>query len=210
MKKIYLLVLIASINLGCKNSPAKLSFFQNMNQYTKFDSIENKSILLGFDKVILKGTNRDKNNIPCYQLSTYENGVFNINGLIWLKDSIVYVDTYEDQCSDKTNDQVLFSFKCKDSTWSVCYDRRGFSTNLNVSKQGRYFNPQLKDSLTIFRIEKHVKNTSWSTIYFVDVSVKYGFVKVFYWDREHEYFINFLPKQIIKIRRTKPSLYRLE
>jgi len=202
--------LITSMNWGCKNSPAKLSFFQNMNQYTKFDSIENKSILLGFDKIILKVTNKEKNNVPCYQLSSPENGGFNIKGLIWLKDSIVYVDTSEGQCLDKTNDQILFSFKSKDSTWSVSYNRRYLSSNLKVSKQGRYFDPQLKDSLTIFRIEKCIKNTSWSTIYFINASIKYGFVKVFYWDREYEYFIDFLPKQCIRIKRTKPSLYRLE
>jgi len=210
MKNIYILILFTSINWGCTNRPSKLSFFQNMNQYTTFDSIENKSILLGFDKVILKVTNEEKNNVPCYQLSTPENGVFNIKGLIWLKDSVVYINTSNNQCSEKSNDQVLFSFKSKDSTWNVSYDRKHFSSNLNMFKQGRYYDPKLKESLTIFRIEKGVKNESCSMIYFIDASIKYGFVRVFYWDREHEYLIDFLPKQRIKIKRTKPSLYRLE
>lgn len=202
MKKKYLLILIVVMMVGCRNRPAKLNFFQSMNQYAKVDSIKEKTILLGFDKIILKATNEKKGNIPCYQLLTSDDGLFNIKGLIWLKDSIVYINTSKAKCQDKTTDQVLFNFKRKNLAWTVYYNQENKLHYLNITNEGRYYHPQLKDSVTGFRISTESMNIfSECNGYYINASLKYGFVEFVHWNYDSIYFIDLIPKQKVLINK---------
>ena len=207
MKKVSFLILILTICWGCRNSSTKLSFFKTMNQYAKFDSIKDRSILLGFDKIILKTTTQMKENAPCYQLCTTDDGAFNIKGLIWLKDSVIYIKIPKAKSHNMTEDQVLFNFKSKNSTWEVNYDVRDVPHYLNISKEGRYYNSQLKDSITVFRLEKGSKMESWSKEYYIFASLKYGFVEIVHWTLDRMYYIDIIPKQKILIKKMQPNLY---
>lgn len=206
MKKIFFLIVIITIIGGCRNNSTKLSFFQTMNQYAKFDSIENKSILLGFDKIILKVTNEKKENAPCYQLCTPDDGAFNIKGLIWLKDSVIHIKVPKADCYNLMEDQVLFNFKSKNSAWEVNYKIKEIPYYLAISKEGRYYNTQLKDSITVFRIAEGMKMASWSKEYYIYASLKYGFVGIAHWTLNHIYYIDFIPRQKVSIKELKPSL----
>lgn len=205
MKKIFFLILILIINWGCGNSPKKLSFFKTMNQYAKFDSIKDRSILLGFDKIILKTTTKKEENVPCYQLCTTDDGAFNIKGLIWLKDSVIYIKVSKAKCHIK--EQVLFNFKSKNSAWNVIYSIGNMPYYLDISKEGRYYSPQLKDSITVFRIAEGTEMESRSKKYYIYASLEYGFVGIAHWDFDRIYYIDIIPKQKILIKKTQPDLY---
>lgn len=207
MKKVSFLILILTISWGCRNSSTKLSFFKTMNQYAKFDSIKDKSILLGFDKIILKSTTNKEENVPCYQLCTTDDGAFNIKGLIWLKDNVIYIKVPKAKSHSMIEDQVLFNFKSKNSAWEVNYDVRVVPHYLNIFKEGRYYNSQLKDSITVFRLEKGSKMESGSTEYYIDASLKYGFVEIVHWTLDRIYYIDIIPKQKILIKKMQPNLY---
>jgi hypothetical protein len=178
-----------------------------MNQYARFESVEDKSILIGFDKIILKETTKKHDNVPCYQLCTSDDGAFNINGLVWLQDSVIYIKVSEANYYNTIEDQVLFSFKSKNSKWNVNYNTGNISHYLNISKEGRYYSPSLKDSITVFRLEKGSKMESGSKEYYIDASLKYGFVGIVHWTLDRMYYIDFIPKQKILIKTIKPSLY---
>lgn len=196
-----------AISWGCRNSSTKLSFFQTMNQYAKFESVEDKSILIGFDKIILKTTTKKKENVPCYQLCTSNDGSFDVKGLIWLKDSVIYIKVSKAKYYNILEDQVLFNFKSKISAWEVNYDVRDVPHYLNISKEGRYYNSQLKDSITVFRLKKGSKMESGSTEYYIDASLKYGFIKIVHWTLDRIYYIDIIPKQKILIKKMQPNLY---
>ncbi len=110
MKKIFFLFLIVAISWGCRNKSSELSFFKTMNKYAVFDSVKDRSILLGFDKIVLKSTNEKRMNNHCYQLFTNDDGAFNIKGLVWLKDSVIYIEVPKAKSYNIAEEQILFNF----------------------------------------------------------------------------------------------------
>jgi len=204
MKKIYFLFLIVAISWGCRNRSSELSFFKTMNKYAEFDSIKDRSILLGFDKIVLKTTTEKRGNNHCYQLLTNDDGAFNIKGLVWLKDSVIYIEVPKAKFNNLVEEQILFNFQNKNSTWDINYNIGDVPYYLNISKEGRYYSPQLKDSITVFRIAKGMKMASWSKEYYIEASLKYGFVRIVYWTSNRIYYIDFIPRQKVLFKRIIP------
>ncbi|BEH00517.1 hypothetical protein [Bacteroides sedimenti] len=208
MKKVYFLIIIAAINFGCRRASTELSFFKNMNQYAKFDSVKDRSILLGVDSIMLKPIYY-KNNIQYCELLTPNKGVFDIKGIIWLKDSIVYIKTLKGKYLDTIKTQELFDFKAKNKTSEVCY-LNPYPCYLLINMQGRYYNPQLKDSITIFRIEQDLR-MGYADPYYITASLKHGFVEFVHWTSNRTYYIDFLPSQKAYVKVTKKKyLYLLK
>jgi|GEM_PF-3062344 len=212
MKKIIFLIGVIVFWGSCQNNYKRPNFFVNMTKLSEFDNVDNKSELKGFDRIQLSTTNKKIQGNPCWLLSTPKNGNFDIEGLIWFKDSIVYINTKEDKSFNESNNQILFNFGKVDTAWIVNYRRgKGFPPYLIIRKEVRVYNSDIKDSTTVFNVQEHLKNCSWIVNEFlVEVSIKYGFVSLVYWGDDHTYIINFLPTPKLSKKPPKVYLHKLE
>jgi len=206
VKKIIIIICII-IWSSCQNTYKKPSFFLNMTKRTEFNSVKDKQCLKGFDRIILNATDKKIQNVPCWLLSTPENGNFDIEGLIWLRDSIVYIKSKQDKQINANNNQILFNFGKVDTTWIVNYSRgEGFPPYLEVRKVASHYNSDIKEKTTLFSVQQHLKNCSWIVNeFYVEVSIKYGFVGIVYSDHDYKYIIEFLPTP--KLSKKPPKVY---
>jgi hypothetical protein len=195
MKRIIILIGVIVFWSSCQNNYKRPTFFVNMNKLSEFVNVDNKSELKGFDRIQLSTTNKKIQGNPCWLLSTPENGNFDIEGLIWFKDNIVYINTKEVKYFNESNNQILFNFGKVDTAWIVNYHRgKGFPPYLVIRKEVRINNSDIKDSTTVFNVQEHLKNCSWTVNEFlVEISLKYGFVSIAYRENNYEYIIDFIP-----------------
>lgn len=198
-----LLVLVISFGLGCKEKNSDLLYFKNMNQPSMFDSIKDKSVLSGFDKIMLKPSKKVK-DLQYYELCSPKKGSFNISGLIWLKDSIVYIRPSQ---ADDFNYQILFDFRDRKSSWHVDYKIGDVQYYLNMHSIANRYDNKLMDRITAFKISKGLSNASWTDDYYLVASIKFGFVQMTYLDDSLQYDIEFFPIQKVSKIKRQPQKY---
>lgn len=211
MKKIIILIGIMVFGVSCQNNYDRPTFFVNMAKLSEFDNVDDKSELKGFDRIQLIPINKKKQNIPCWFLSTPKNGYFNIDGILCLRNRIVYISTSKNKSFNIHDSQILFNFNNVDSTWTVNYNGEGFPPYLEIHKEGSHYNSEIKDSTSVFRVQKHLKNCSWIVNEFlVEISLKYGFATIVYLDKSNKNTINFLPIPKFSKKPYKANLNKLE
>lgn len=203
-KYTYILALVISLSLGCKDRRSELLFFKNMNQPSEFNLIKDKSVLSGFDKIMLKPSKKVK-DLQYYELCSPKKGSFNISGLIWLKDSIVYIRPSQ---TDDFKDQILFDFRNRKTSWCVNYKIGEVQYYLNMHSIANRYDNKLMDRITAFKISKGLRIASWTDDYYLVASLKFGFVQMTYLDDSLQYDIEFFPIQKVSKIKRKPDIYR--
>ncbi|MTK51933.1 hypothetical protein [Paludibacter sp.] len=214
MKKTMLLFCILSLLCySCKSDCQKPDFFQSMVKYPRFDPSIDRSLLKGFDNILLE--KRKVKGKSCWYLSTSRNGYLNIRGYLWAKDSIVYINTTKD-CNPKRN-QILFNFNKvnSDSIWTVFYDcNYGSDTThlLDVSKLLDWYDPAIHEKTRVFHVtEDPYREFDGPHLseFDVAVSLKYGFVIMEYVRPKEKkgYTITVYPNPGLKIfKLTRPYI----
>jgi len=210
-KIIFVLFLLAFA--GCCHKPP-LKFFSNMNQSAIFDNVDDKTVLRGIDETKL--TQSCKNE---YFLSTPENALFNVEGSIFLKDSIVYIRTKNSDRKDSI--QILFNFKqyepkrlfySKDGISYYCslpnflyFSRNEVSYSMIITNMGSRFDSRVNDYIVDFMIRKDenkIGEEYRESLFHLDISLKWGIVRLIYWgywnDKRNICFIDLLNRTFEK------------
>jgi len=211
-KLIYILLL--SFICSCSYNPPELTFFSNMSKYTPFETVSDKVLLRGMDSTIIIQNSKNE-----YFLSTPGNALFNIEGKIFLKDSIVYIRTKYLEDNDST--YILFNFKPSDPKelelyrlqsgfigsisieHEVFYSRNGIPYAMYTENQGSYYEEEIDDYIIPFRIVKSDERYGdLGTVFYLSLSLKWGIVQLVYWRYEEDYIYAIdMPSQTIKKHR---------
>lgn len=201
------LMTLAILVLGCNPILKKREFFSNMTHYSIFNSAKDKHVLLGFDSVIISKDCylNDKDNL--WTLHSSENSYFNIEGLIWLKDSIVYVKANESDRKESiySDSQVLFNFCDSATKWVLKYRRNGVLYFMQIENEKKGFNINACDTVNVFRINKNRFGDGFGREILLQASIKKGFVSVLYLNRGEklDYIIDFLPRPILEVHEVR-------
>jgi len=190
-KKILILILL--LLAGCCHK-LPLKFFSNMNQSTKFDNMDDKSVLRGIDD-----TKVTQNSKKEYFLSTPQNALFNVEGAIFLKDSIIYIRTKDSESKDSI--QILFNFiqyEPKQLYYSkdgisyfssspnfLYYSRNEVRYSMIITNMGSRFDSRVDDYIVDFMIRKgenKIGEEYRESLFHLDISLKWGIVRLVYWD----------------------------
>jgi len=179
---------------ACCSHKLPLKFFRNMNEYSKFDNVDDRTVLRGIDATIV--TQSCKNE---YFLSTLENALFNIEGSIFLKDSTIYIRTKNSDSKDSI--QILFNFR-QDEPKRLYYSKDGISYfssppnfleysrnevrySMIITNMGSRFDSRIDDYIVDFMIRKNenkIGEEYRESRFHLDISLKWGIVNLFYWD----------------------------
>lgn len=201
---------------SCHYHQAELTYFKNMTQYPRFDSVKNKSKLFGFDRIAIMPTGVKINNTQCWYLSSSKDAIFNIQGFIWKEDSIIYIKTINKEGSAffTAKKQVLFNFGNTKSSWTIDNSRADVPADFTISRMASFYNKAELDTIINFHIEKYGKFVKSSPLvsFTLQVSLRHGFTGVGYSRRSEKsvYFILLQPKQRLEIVKDDSPIAPLE
>jgi len=218
INKVIIIVLMMLL-VGCNKS--ELRYFSNMADYPRFNNVKDKTVLRGIDKTRIIQNRRGE-----YFLSTPDNALFNIEGELFLKDSIVYIKT---NFKNKDTIQVLFNFKptehqkhpsdtipggrsysymLPDSSrivyvaitpYTCQYSRNKQSYYIDITNRGSRYYSEINDFVTDFMIEKSKTGESWiESTFYLQISLKRGIVKLMCLDKDFIYYIDIFNHKITK------------
>ncbi len=200
MKYCYVSILVVLV-WGCQPKFEKIRFFSNMTHYPSFNSDINKDALLGFDSTVIQ------ESIEGAYLSTATNGFLNIEGNIWLQDSILYIKEIGSSDNTTPQRQILFNFCDSAKTWELKYHRNGFQFFLHVEKLEKFYNNNILDTVQVFRLNKNQFGDGFGKELMLQVSVKKGFISVLYSNKTKAYIINLLPTPNLEVHKIKELDY---
>jgi hypothetical protein len=169
-------------------------FFKNMNKYSAFKNVSDKTLLCGIDSTIIMSQYKHGNKLTDYFLSTPGNALFNVNGKISLKDSVIYFSN--DFSNNMDSIQILFNFKQKKSEW-IYYSRNEKNYFLSIRNEGNYYNKQIEDNVFIFRILKD-EDRIFEDVFYLEISLKWGIASLIYWEEGYTISIDIINQKIIK------------
>jgi hypothetical protein len=201
-------------------SKPELQYFSNMAEYPYFNNIKDKTVLRGIDR-----TRIIQNRHGNYFLSTPDDALFNIDGELLLKDSIVYIKTKN--IKNKDTIQILFNFKQTEyqkypsdtipygrsysyllsdknkvlyvamTTYYCSYLRNKLSYYMDITNMGSHYDSDICDFVTDFLIEKSKIGESWiDSKFHLFISLKLGFVNLIYWNKNYTYSIDILNQKL--------------
>jgi hypothetical protein len=166
-----------------------------MNKYSVFKNVSDKTLLCGIDSTIIMSQYNYGSKLTDYFLSTTENALFNVNGKILLKDSVIYFSNEFSNNMDSV--QILFNFKQKKSEWWLYYSRNEKNYFLSIRNEGNYYNEQIEDKVFKFRIEKD-EDRFFEAVFYLEISLKWGIVSLIYWEKGYTISIDIINQKIIK------------
>jgi hypothetical protein len=174
-----------------------------MDECKSFKNVSDKALLCGIDSTVITTQHKLGTDSIEYFLSTPEDALFNVNGKIFLKDSIIYFNDKADEFpGDKDSVQILFNFKQKDK-YSLAYSRNGISRFITINRQDSRYYEQIEDSVFRFRILKPDNIVSdEEEIFILEVSLKWGVVGLIYWKEGYTFAVDIINQKIIR-RKTK-------